>query len=188
MMKKSREEVYKIVRDALSRIVSILRDEGISGVRISPELTGKETQFGSLRDILELSAELPGVHPCIDFSHYHARTGGAQNTYEEFCETLESIRKALGKAALESLHIHISGIKYTAKGERSHLILKESDLEYGALMRALHEFEVGGWVVCESPNLEEDARLLKDTWLAVAAGSRTQISTKRSLGAPQSGQ
>lgn len=168
MMKKSREEVYAVVRDALTEIMAVLNDEGITGVRVSPELTGKETQFGSLVDLLELSAEIRGVHPCIDFSHYHARTGGAQNSLGEFRETLDSIRKALGAEALESLHIHVSGINYTAKGERNHLILKESDLEYEALMRALREFEVGGWLVCESPNLEEDARLLKDTWLAVA--------------------
>ncbi len=170
MLKNSEAEVHAVVRDALRDILDTLSREGIADVRVSPELTGKESQFGSLRHLLALAAEVPGLRPCIDFSHYHARTGGKQNTYEEFCATLEAIQNTLGREALEHLHMHVSGINYTAKGERNHLVLKESDLEYVALMRALREFEVGGWLVCESPNLEDDARLLKDTWSAVPSG------------------
>jgi len=110
------------------------------------------------------TGEVKNIHPCIDFSHYHARTGGAQNSYPEFCATLERIEKALGRPALENLHMHVSGINYTAKGERNHLILEESDLEYKALLKALKDFKVGGNLVCESPNLEEDAALLKKTY------------------------
>lgn len=170
MLKNPESEVHAVVRQALESILETLEREGITDVRVSPELTGKESQYGSLKHLLALATELPGIHPCIDFSHYHARTGGAQNSYPEFCATLEAIRTALGRPALEQLHIHVSGINYTAKGERNHLVLKESDLEFEALVKALRDFEVGGWLVCESPNLEEDARLLKDTWLNLPAG------------------
>jgi len=163
-LKQDREQVYGVIKKALAEITSTVAQEGLE-VRISPELTGKETQFGSLEELLRLSSEVDNIHPCIDFSHYHARTGGAQNSYEEFCQTLEKTEKALGRQALEQLHMHVSGINYTAKGERNHLNLPESDLKYKELLRALKDFKVGGTLICESPNLEEDARLLKDTYI-----------------------
>ena len=65
---------------------------------------------------------------------------------------------------LDRLHIHVSGIHYSDKGERHHLVLQESDLKYEELLKALKEYDVGGTVVCESPNLEEDAALMKKTY------------------------
>jgi deoxyribonuclease-4 len=62
------------------------------------------------------------------------------------------------------MHIHIAGIAYGASGEIKHLNLKESDLNYPALLRALKDFRVSGLIVCESPNLEEDALLLQETY------------------------
>ena len=37
-------------------------------------------------------------------------------------------------------------------------------MEYEALIEALKDFKVGGQLICESPNLETDAGLLKDTY------------------------
>ena len=45
-----------------------------------------------------------------------------------------------------------------------HLNLRESDLNYTELLQALKEQDVKGVVICESPNLEEDAMLLRDTY------------------------
>jgi deoxyribonuclease-4 len=39
--------------------------------------------------------------------------------------------------------------------------LKESDFRYKELLMALKDFGVEGILICESPNLEEDALLLK---------------------------
>jgi len=165
-LKQDREQVYGVIKETLARITEAVAQQGLD-VRVSPELTGKETQFGSLDELLRLSSEVENIHPCIDFAHYHARTGGAQNSYEEFCQTLERIEKTLGRQALEELHMHVAGINYTAKGERNHLNLDESDLAYEELLRALKDFKVGGTLVCESPSLEEDARLLKDRYVSL---------------------
>ena len=62
------------------------------------------------------------------------------------------------------MHIHFSGIRYGGKGEIKHLNLQESDLQYVELLKALRDYEVKGLVICESPNLEEDAWLLQDTY------------------------
>jgi deoxyribonuclease-4 len=77
---------------------------------------------------------------------------------------LQQIEATLGRPGLETMHIHLSGIAYTAKGERHHLNLQESDLNYADLMRALKDMKVAGTVVCESPSLEDDALLLQETY------------------------
>ena len=64
--------------------------------------------------------------------------------------------------AIENFHAHIAGIEYTAKGEKKHLILEESDMNYKDLLRALKTFDIKGAVICESPNIEGDAIILKE--------------------------
>ena len=62
------------------------------------------------------------------------------------------------------MHIHVSCIDYGDKGERKHLNLKESDFQYAELLKALKDYDAKGIVICESPNLEEDALLLQATY------------------------
>jgi deoxyribonuclease-4 len=62
------------------------------------------------------------------------------------------------------MHIHFSGIAYGKSGEIKHLPLKESDMNYVEILRVLKDFDAKGLVICESPNLEEDALLLKETY------------------------
>jgi len=65
------------------------------------------------------------------------------------------------------MHIHISGIAYGQKGEKSHLNLKESDLRYTELLKALKDYSVRGMVICESHNQEGDSLLLKESYHAL---------------------
>ncbi|MBW2972460.1 hypothetical protein KY359_05480, partial [Candidatus Woesearchaeota archaeon] len=102
----------------------------------------------------------------VDFAHLHARTGKL-NTYDEFCSILTELEKGLGKTVLNNMHIHMSGINYSAKGERNHLVLKESDFKYKELMKAFKEFRIKGVVICESPNIEGDALLMKKAYDAL---------------------
>jgi len=140
-------------------VVTKMKEEDIR-LLLRPETSGKGSQFGSLEEILKLCAELEGTAPCIDFAHLHAR-GGRFNSYPEFTSVLEQVRVGLGDDALKNMHLHISGIEYGARGERRHLRLQQSDLQYNELLRALRDYNVKGVVICESPNQEEDALLLK---------------------------
>ena len=134
-------------------------------VRLRPEIGGKLSSFGGLEDTLNLCAEL-GLMPCLDFAHLHARSG-QHNSYAEFAAILERVKERLGGAALENIHIHVSGIAYSPKGEIKHLNLKESDFNYGEFLQALQDYHVRGLVICESPNLEADAQLLQATYRAL---------------------
>ncbi|WP_407307762.1 TIM barrel protein [Desulfosporosinus sp. SB140] len=155
----------RVVRE-LTITREILDAEG-NDVILRPETTGKGTQFGDLEQTIRIAQEVPGVLPCIDFSHLHARTNGRFNSYDEFCQILFVTANRLGDRWVKNVHFHISGIEYGAKGEKRHLVLKESDLKFEELMKACHSFGVEGLAICESPNLEEDALLLQQTYQSV---------------------
>lgn len=162
-LKNDPVETYTTVKRHLEEVVNVLRQEG-NVVTIRPEVTGKPSQFGSLEEILQLSSEVEGVAPCLDFSHWHARTGKA-NSYQEFSDILDQIEKRLGRQALDDMHIHLSGIGYGKKGEIKHLMLEDSDFQFAELLRTLKEREVKGVVISESaPYLERDALLLQQTY------------------------
>jgi|TARA_B100000315_G_scaffold249646_1_gene281184 deoxyribonuclease-4 len=158
--KSAKEEAYNRVKSSLKEILQKLKNEK-NEMWVRPETTGKETQFGNLDEILRLSQEFDKVMPCIDFAHFHARTNGKYNTYKEFSEILERVEKKLGKKGIENMHIHITGIAYGEKGEKNHLNLKESDLKYKELIKALKDFKVRGVAISESPNIERDALLVQ---------------------------
>ncbi len=162
-LKDSPEQTFSNIKKCFEEIESKLKSTK-NKITIRPETTGKGKQFGSLEELLDLSSQFDNVLPCIDFSHLHARSNGKMNSYEEFFAVLEKSEKALGKEFLKNMHCHVSGIAYTEKGERNHLVLKESDFNYKELLRALKEFDCKGIIVCESPNIEEDALLLKKTF------------------------
>lgn len=162
-LKNTPAETYAVVKKHLQEVVNILQKEG-NKVTISPEVTGKPSQFGTLEELLQLSREIEGVAPCIDFSHWHARTGKA-NSYQEFLATLDQVEKKLGRRGLDNMHIHLSGIAYGNKGEIKHSMLPDSDLRYAELLKALKECKAKGVVICESaPYLEQDALLLQQTY------------------------
>ena len=154
--------VYSQVKKCLKEVVSELRAEN-NRVWVRPEITGKGSQFGTLEEVIKLSAEIDGVAPCLDFAHWHARTGKF-NSYDEFIGILRQVEEALGRQALDDAHIHVSGIAYGKQGESKHLNLKESDFNYVDLIRALTDYQARGQVIAESPNLEEDALLLQETY------------------------
>ena len=159
-MGKDKETVYNQVKSKVAQISELLKKEKIN-VWVRPETTGKPTQWGDLKEIVRLSKEFDNVLPCIDFSHLHARSGGKYNTYDEFSKILETVGNEVGTYALENFHGHLAGIDYSSKGEKKHLNLEESDMNYKDLLKAMKEFGVKGALVCESPNIEDDAKLLK---------------------------
>ena len=157
--KDDSERTFGMVKESLGRVMNILSDEKID-IRVCPEVMGKSKSFGKLPEIIRLCEEVEGIHPCIDFAHLHALKGG-HNTYEDHGYLFEEIEARLGGAELKNLHTHISGIEYGDKGERRHLNLDDSDMNYRDLLKAMKDFGCAGIMICESPNIEEDAIMLK---------------------------
>jgi deoxyribonuclease-4 len=146
---QSPDQVYERARQKLLEIRGILDEEGVDVV-LRPETMGKKAMFGTLEETVQLSRDIPGVLPCIDFAHLHARTG-ALNSYEEFSAMLATVEEYLGHAGLEHLHAHMSGIEFGPRGEKNHLPLNEADLRYRDLLQALVDHDVRGTVAVEAP-------------------------------------
>jgi deoxyribonuclease-4 len=153
------KQVYSRIRDELAQLAryNATLDHPVD---ICPELTGKPTQFGSLDELLGISSEIAGIRPCIDWSHHHARHGG-ENSESAFQHVIDSVRDTLGTDALHSMHMHLSGIEFGPKGERKHLNLEDSDMDWRGLITVLKHNDVRGILICESPSIEDDALLLK---------------------------
>lgn len=165
-MNNDKDVVFDRVVKETKRIIEVVEKENL-GVWIRPETTGKVTQWGDLDEIIRLSKEFKQVLPCVDFSHLHARTGGGLNSYDDFCTMLEKIGKELGQEALDNFHAHLAGIAYSDKGEKNHLELEQSDMNYKDLLRALKKFNVKGALICESPNIEEDCKMIKEYYWGI---------------------
>ena len=148
------------VASQLKRVARRLRAERVP-VDIRPELTGRRSQLGSLEELLRWSRGIAGVAPCIDFAHHVARHAGAHRRYDDFMALLMRIEARLGRAALERLHVHMTGIEYGPSGERRHVPLRDSMFDHRDVLRALKDARVSGWVVCESPGREDDALILQ---------------------------
>jgi deoxyribonuclease-4 len=149
--KQPPEQVYDRVKEKLLELTTVLREEG-TDVTLRPETMGKSAMFGTLDEVLQLSAEVPGVAPCIDWAHLHARQGdGSFNSEAEFAGALDRAQTLLGEAGMQTLHGHLSGITYTAKGEKEHIPLNEADIDYRALLQAFVDYGVGGTLGIEAP-------------------------------------
>jgi deoxyribonuclease-4 len=145
------EQVYERAKTKMLELTTILRDEGVD-VILRPEAMGKSAMFGSLHEVVQLSHDVPGVLPCIDWAHLHARPGdGSFNSYDEFAAALTLMRDSLGEDALRRCHFHISGIAYTPKGEKNHIPLNEADFRYRELLQAFLDFGVAGTAAIEAP-------------------------------------
>jgi deoxyribonuclease IV len=132
-------------------------------VNLAYETMGKHSQFGTVEEVLTVSKEFD-IYPCVDVSHLHARSNGGFNDTDSWNELFDQYEEALGKQSLKSMHLHLSGIAYTAKGERNHLPLEESDTDWRGYLSVLKKRGVGGVLVCESPTLEKDTMLIQKTY------------------------
>ncbi|SHN60149.1 TIM barrel protein [Desulfitobacterium chlororespirans] len=156
-MSDSKEAAYAAIKSNLMRLSSC-------GIDYRLETTGKGSQFGTLEELVSLCQEVPSCKLCLDFAHIHARSNGGLKGYDDFAGVLKHVLDHLGRTALEDLHIHMGGIRYTAKGERSHAPLLESDFNYQECLRAIKDYGVRGCIIAEGPLLERDALLLKETY------------------------
>ncbi len=127
------------------------------------ETMGKQSQWGTLEEIISLCLEIPKCVPVIDFAHLYARNGGEID--------YKAIFKALKELELEFLHTHFSGIKFkkTLAGgdEKEHLPLKKArgpNFEELAsfLAKSKLEKKMEITIISESPLLEKDALLMKN--------------------------
>ena len=136
----SSKECYEIVKKSIIYINEKIKK---FNVVLCPETTGKKSQFGSLDELVKLSKETNcGI--CVDFAHLLARDGRID--YDEVLKKIKGVKNLTG---------HFSGIEYSEKGERRHVLTKEKDIE--KLLKALKKHKISIAIINESPDPFGDA-------------------------------
>lgn len=156
------EKAYDNVRRAVEDVMN-QKGKLFPHVNLGLETMGKQTQFGTLEEVLRISKEFD-LYPVVDPAHLHARYNGKINSIKEWDEMFDLYERYLGKASLQCVHVHFSGIAYGLKGEKHHLPLLESDAKWQDFLKVLKKRKVAGSVVCESPLLEKDTLLMQKTY------------------------
>ncbi len=157
-----KQEPKKVLKN-ISHEISLIEDKYKGDIKLGIELTGKKTQVGSIDEIFYFIDKCPKfVMPVIDFAHQHARENGYFKDTKNvslFFEKLKSYPEIF-----KNMHIHMSGIAYSEKGERHHLPFREADFPYKEILEKLKDNKANGTVICESPEIVEDALFLKEVY------------------------
>ena len=152
-LKKTKQEAFDIILEQIKKIQLVI-DEKKWNVTLAPETTGKPSQFGDLDETLEIAKQV-GCGICVDFAHLKARYNGTIH----YSEIIEKIKKS----GLKKIHAHFSGIEFTAKGERRHLITQEKDIkELFTYLNKLVSTGIEISIINESPQPLKDAIKMKD--------------------------
>jgi len=162
--KKEPKEVFRSCLEALKDVVESMKTLGIKKVKIGPETMGKQSQFGSLEEILKLCEEVEQTQPVIDWAHLHARDKGRFRTIEDFRKVVEEIENRLGTEAVKDLHCHFTKVEFTEKGEKRHHTLDEAEYgpDFTLLAKVIVEFKLRPVIISESPVLDVDAVKMRD--------------------------
>lgn len=157
---KTPAQALESVRRATDDILKF-KEKLFPNVNLAYETMGKQTQFGTLEEVLAVSKEFD-LYPCVDISHMHARANGGMNSEAEWQQMLDTYADYLGETALSHVHFHLSGILYGEKGEKKHLPMDEAEFKWRDYVCVLKEYDVGGVLVCESPLMEKDTLLIQE--------------------------
>ncbi len=142
------EKVFKIIRGGIIDIQKVIK-KNKWGVILAPEITGKGSQFGDVDELLRLKEET-GCHLTVDWSHIKARNNGKID-YDELFKKFEG-----------HIHSHFSGIEWTPKGERRHLITPEKEIR--ELLSYIKKYKADITIINESPDPYGDCVKTKKIW------------------------
>jgi len=110
----------KARKHAIESLLFFENNVDLKGVKLYPEIAGKENQLGSLDDVLSICESVTNAIPCIDLAHLYARTQGSLITIKDYGKVIDEIQTRVGFKAIENLHIHLYPVEWGDKGEVRH--------------------------------------------------------------------
>lgn len=143
---RTKKDTYDIIKKEIEDLIKDV-EKNSWRVALAPETTGKKSQFGDIDELLKLRKET-GCELCVDFAHILARHG--QIDYDSVFDKL----KGMGH-----IHAHFSGIEYTEKGERRHVVTEKNVIT--PLVKKILERKVDITIINESPDPIEDSVKMK---------------------------
>jgi deoxyribonuclease-4 len=144
-----KEKVFQATKEAIIEMQGFIKRKGWE-VRLAPETTGKHSALGSLDETIRLVKET-GCFLCVDPAHLFAR-GYGKLDFGEMLDRLKFIK--------EPMHFHFSGIEYTSKGERNHIVLDHSP-DFMEFAKELVKRKISCTIISESPITWQDSLKMK---------------------------
>jgi len=145
--KKTREEIYSTIKVQIQDLMKTIKEKKWN-VQLALETTGKHSAFGDLDELLSLAKEIKCSFT-IDFSHLKARSQGKTS----YAEMLDKVKQ------FKHIHSHFSGIEWTEKGERRHLLTPEKEIK--DLLQEVLKRKLDITIINESPDPIGDAYKMK---------------------------
>ena len=125
--------------------------------KLGIEITGQQSVYGSLEQVLELCDQVDGLVPVVNFPHHHSRTRGSLMDSEDFLILLEEV-EPYSKGAV---HTEFAGVEHADGNEIRLTPIKKGDLKFEPLAEALCEYKKNVTIISGSPLLEHDATYMK---------------------------
>ena len=148
--KMTKEETYNTIKNEIEDLIKTIKQKKWN-VELALETTGKHSAFGSLDELLGLAKEIK-CFMTIDFSHLKARTQGKMG----YGEMLDKVKQ------FKHIHSHFSGIEWTEKGERRHLITEKKEII--SLAQEVLKRKVDITIINESPDPIGDSVKTKEVF------------------------
>ena len=154
-------ETFQETKRQFEKVLDDMKSNGITHTKLGFETTGRVSQFGTIDETLEFCRQVDCL-PYIDFAHIYARQGGRID-YSEILDKWRKLRQ-------HHLHVHFAGINWTpVKGtslgnEKNHLEIGVNKPPFEPLARELLQRKIDATIICESPALEQDCLIMKETF------------------------
>ncbi|ARM75040.1 TIM barrel protein [Acidianus manzaensis] len=151
---------YELVKEGIGEVLDKSKELGISNVKFGIETMAKETAIGTLDEVISLAKETDKtrVKPYIDWAHTFARQGGKID-YGEIIDRLEN------ELNLDHINSHFEGLE-NRKGKYVdvHRSITYNTPPFEPLAKEILKREnLSITLICESPELENDALIMKQT-------------------------
>ncbi len=149
------EQATETLKRNIGDMLDKMKQMGIRNVKLGIETMAKESQFGSLDEVINLCKEVKGIVPYVDWCHIFVRNNGKID-YSEIFDKLKVLK-------LDHIYSHFSNSKYnvnTKKFMDVHVPM-DSHPPFEPLAREILKRKVDISIVSESPVLEMDSIRMK---------------------------
>jgi deoxyribonuclease-4 len=147
---RTKSDTYDMIRNEIDEMNEVIKKNKWD-VKLAPETTGKGTQFGDIDETVSMAKDTK-CSLCLDPAHIFARNNGKID-YDEVLYKIKTLKR-------EHLHCHFSGIAYTIKGERNHVVLGDKP-NFKEFAETLMKKKMNCTVICESPITWKDSLKMK---------------------------
>jgi deoxyribonuclease-4 len=145
--KKTKEQTYNLIKEEVKDLMKTIKQKKWN-TQLALETTGKHSAFGNLDELLSLVKETK-CSLTMDFAHLKARTQGKMS----YGEMLDKVKH------LKHIHSHFSGIQWTPKGEKRHLLTPEKEIK--DLLKEVLKRKLNITIINESPDVIGDSYKMK---------------------------